>query len=235
MRGRRRARDQHHEHDVDDGDRGRYRRGATGAEGTTTSATETEGLPIEDLVALAAGVAPDEVACGDEAIEAVIGSGGTCSVDGKEYVVADFDEKAELDGMTVRLSDIETTRKVRGDYLRPKTSKEGSFVVGTLAVTNTADKGSQLFDDFGEQVRLHVDTATYVQPFAVLNGVLTDSFLWKGNKIKAGDTQVGKVVFDVPEIAVEQLGEEGSIEVLDFSEQGNFKRADEVGLLRTNG
>ena len=61
--------------------------GATGAEtftgtsttSTSTSTTGTEGAPIEEIVANAAEVSPEEVECGDEAgLESVIGSGGTC-------------------------------------------------------------------------------------------------------------------------------------------------------------
>jgi hypothetical protein len=199
---------------------------------TTTSTTGEEGDPIEDLVATAAGVLPDEVECGEEDIEGLIGSGGTCTAAGTEYVVADRGEELELDTLTARLEDLDETRKIRGDYLKPKPPKNDVFAVAKLAVTNTGN-GIQLFDDFGEQVQLITPSRTYREPFNILNGVATDSFLWKATKIKPNRTERGDVVFDIPSEAVDEMDTSGAIQVLNFGEEGNIQRADQIGLLRT--
>jgi hypothetical protein len=201
-------------------------------EDTTTTTTATDELPIEELVAFAAGVTPEEVGCGDEDLEAAVGGGGTCEADGTEYVVAGLGEDLELDTLTARLAGIETAKKVSGSYLKPRAAKNGIFVVGNLSVTNEQGKPDR-FDDFGEQVQLKAGQATYNEPFNVLNGVLTDSFLWKGKKIQPGQSQVGKVAFDVPELAVDAIETEGSLVVLNFGDEGNARRADQVGLIRT--
>ncbi len=200
--------------------------------GTTTTATDTEEVPLEELVAFAAQVSPEDVECGDEGLEAAIGGGGTCEADGTEYVVADFGENLELDTLTARLSEIETAKKVSGSYLKPRAAKNGIYVVGSLAIENESNKPDR-FDDFGEQVQLKAGQATYNEPFNVLNGVLTDSFLWKGKKIPPGQSQVGKVAFDVPEEAIESIETEGALLVLNFGDEGNARRADQVGLIRT--
>jgi hypothetical protein len=200
---------------------------------TTTSTTGTEGAPIEEIVAFAAEVEPDEVECGDEGgLESVIGSGGTCSADGREYVVSDYGEDLELDTLTAKIDDIEETRTVRGNYLKPRDSKHGTFVVATLSVTNEGDR-PEVFDDIGEQVQLETPDGTYREPFDVLNGVATDSFLWQAKKIKPGRTVSGEVVFDVPEEAAETLGTEAAIQVLNFGAEGNVQRSEQIGLLRT--
>jgi hypothetical protein len=207
----------------------------TTAEDTTaeTTTTSTDELPIEELVALAAGVTPEDVECGEEGLEAAVGGGGTCEAEGTEYVVAGVGEELELDSLTARLAEIETTKKVSGSYLKPRVAKNGIFVVGSLSVTNEQGKADR-FDDFGEQVQLKAGQATYNQPFNVLNGVLTDSFLWKGKKIPPGESQVGKVAFDVPETAIEGIESEGALVVLNFGDEGNVRRADQVGLIRTS-
>ena len=205
----------------------------TSSTSTTTSTTATEGAPIEDVVAFAADVEPDEVECGDEGgLESVIGSAGTCSADGREYVVADYGEDLELETLTAKIDDIEETRTVRGNYLKPRESKNGTFVVATLSVTNEGDR-PEVFDDIGEQVQLETPEGTYREPFNVLNGVATDSFLWRAKKIKPGRTVSGEVVFDVPEEAVETLDTDAAIQVLNFGAEGNIQRSDQIGLLRT--
>jgi hypothetical protein len=209
----------------------------TGTSTTSTTSTTTDSAtgaaPIEQLVANAAGVSPDEVECGDEGgLESVIGSGGTCSAADTEYVVADPGEELALDTLTAQIEDLEETGRVSGDYLKPEDSKRGTFVVATLAITN-AGNGDQVFDDFGEQAQLIAGADTYREPFNVLNGVATDSFLWKAPKIKPGRTASGDVVFDVPESAAALLATEGAIQVLNFGDEGNIKRADQIGLLRT--
>ena len=204
--------------------------GATGEDGTET--TTSEAVPIEEIVALAAGVSPEDVACGDEGLEAAIGGGGTCEAGGTEYVVADLGEDLELDTLTARLASVDSTRKVSGDYLKPRAAKNGAFVVGSLSVTNES-KRPERFDDFGEQVQLKAGQASYNEPFNVLNGVLTDSFLWKGKKIQPGESQVGKVAFDVPDLALEAIETEAALLVLNFGDEGNPRRADQIGLIRT--
>ena len=199
----------------------------------TTTATDADELPIDELVALAAGISPEDVQCGDEGLEEAIGGGGTCEADGTKYVVAGLGEDLELDSLTARLAEIETARKVSGDYLKPRAAKNGVYVVGNLSVANESGKAER-FDDFGEQVQLKAGQATYSEPFNVLNGVLTDSFLWKGKKIPPGQSQVGKVVFDVPETAIEAIESEGALLVLNFGDEGNTRRADQVGLIRTS-
>ena len=121
---------------------------------------------------------------------------------------------------------------MRGNYLKPQESKAGVFVVATLSITNESDK-TALFDDFGEQARLVADTDHYDEPFAILNGVATDSFLWKQTQINPGDTTHGDVVFDVPIEAAEELDTDSSIQILNFGYEGNIQRADQIGLLRT--
>jgi hypothetical protein len=204
----------------------------TSTTSTSTSTTATEGAPIEEIVANAARVDPEEVECGDEGIESVLGSAGTCSANGTEYVVADYGEELELDTLTARIDEIEETDTVRGDYLKPREAKNGVYSVATLSITNEGS-GTQVFDDFGEQVQLKAGTATYNEPFNVLNGVATDSFLWQAKKIKPGATESGTVVFDIPELAAEELAANGSIQVLNFGDEGNIRRADQIGLLRT--
>ena len=200
---------------------------------TSTSTTATEGAPIEELVANAAKVSPEEVECGDEGgIESVIGSGGTCSAAGTEYVVADYGEDLRLETMTARIEEIEETKRVGGNYLKPRDSKQGTFVVATLAITNDGN-GNQVFDDFGEQAQLVAGSRTFREPFDILNGVATDSFLWKAPKIKPGRTARGDVVFDVPEEDAAYLDTNGSIQILNFGDEGNIRRADQIGLLRT--
>ena len=200
---------------------------------TTTGTTETEGAPIEEIVANAAKVSPDEVECGDEGgLESLVGSGGTCSAGGTEYVVADYGDELELDTMTARIDDIEETGRVGGNYLKPKESKRGTFVVATLSITNEGDR-DEVFDDFGEQAQLVAGADTYREPFNILNGVATDSFLWKSPKIKPGRTASGDVVFDVPQSAAAEIGTNASIQILNFGEEGNIRRADQIGLLRT--
>jgi hypothetical protein len=199
---------------------------------TATTATATDEAPIEEVVAFAAGVSPEDVECGEEGLEAAVGGGGTCEGDGTEYVVAGLGEDLELDTLTARLAGIDTAKKVRGSYLKPRAAKNGVYVVGSLSITNEQGKPDR-FDDFGEQVQLKAGQATYNEPFNVLNGVLTDSFLWKGKKIKPGQSQVGKVAFDVPEPAVESLESEGALLVLNFGDEGNARRADQIGLIRT--
>ena len=210
--------------------------GSTTSTSTSTGATgaaAAEGEPIEELVANAAGVAPEEVQCGDEGgLESVIGSAGTCSAAGTEYVVADHGEDLELDTLTARVEAVQETARVSGNYLKPKQSKRGRFVVGTLAITNEGSR-EEVFDDFGEQAQLVAGTDTYREPFSMLNGVATGSFLWKASKIKPGRTASGDVVFDVPEPAVAELGTNASIQILNFGDEGNIKRADQIGLLRT--
>jgi hypothetical protein len=208
--------------------------GATGATGAVAAGADAEpsGPPIEDLVAAAARVEPDEVSCGEEALEEAIGGGGTCSAAGTQYVVADRGEKLELDSLTAKLSDLRTTDRVSGDFKPAQRAKEGTFVVATLAVTNTSDRKA-VFDDFGEQVELEAAGETYKEPFDVLNGVATDSFLWESKDIKPGETQLGEVVFDVPDDTAEDLEDSASILVLNFEDQGNRQRADQAGLLRT--
>lgn len=206
--------------------------GATGATGAAGAGAEPADPPIEDLVAIAAGVEPDEVRCGEEALESAVGGGGTCSAAGDEYVVADRGEKLELDTLTARLSDLKTTGRVSGDFKPARRAEEGRFVVATLAVTNTG-KRAAVFDDFGEQVELEAGGETYREPFDVLNGVATGSFLWESKEIKPGDTQLGEVVFDVPRDAADDLDDAGAILVLNFADQGNRRRADQAGLLRT--
>lgn len=208
--------------------------GPTGATGATGAANAPEGAPIEELVAEAAAVDPDEVRCGTEELEAAIGGGGTCAAAGTEYVVADPGERLELDSLTAKLSDVATAGTVRGDYKDPARSREGRFVIATLAVTNTGER-SERFDDFGEQVELEVGGERYKERFDVLNGVATDSFLWEAKQIKPGDTQLGQVVFDVGRPVAEAVEEDASILVLNFGDQGNRARADQVGLLRTAG
>lgn len=200
----------------------------TGAETTTT----TEAVPIEEIVAMAAGASPEDVQCGEEGLEAAIGGGGTCEAEGVEYVVADFGEELELDTLTARLAGLDLAKKVSGDYLKPRAAKVGVFVVGSLSITNES-KRPERFDDFGEQVQLKAGQETYREPFNVLNGVLTASFLWKGKKIQPGESQVGKVAFDVPEPALEAIESEGALLVLNFGDEGNPRRADQVGLIRT--
>ena len=206
--------------------------GVTGATGAAGADAEPSGPPIEDLVAAAAGVEPEEVSCGEEALESAIGGGGTCSAAGKQYVVADRGEKLELDSLTAKLGDLKTTDRVSGDFKPARRSEEGTFAVATLAVTNTGEQAA-VFDDFGEQVELEAAGEAYKEPFDVLNGVATSSFLWESKKIKPGDTQLGEVVFDVPKEAADDLEEDASILVLNFADQGNRRRADQVGLLRT--
>jgi hypothetical protein len=205
---------------------------STTSTSTSTSTTATEGAPIEEIVANAARVDPEEVQCGDEGIESVLGSGGTCSANGTEYVVADYGDELELDTLTARIDEIEETDTVRGDYPKPRESKNGVYSVATLSISNEGN-GTQVFDDFGEQVQLKAGTATYSEPFNVLNGVATDSFLWQAKKIKPGATESGTVVFDIPELAAEELAASGSIQVLNFGDEGNIRRADQIGLLRT--
>jgi hypothetical protein len=207
--------------------------GDTTSETTTTADTATEEAPIEEVVALGAGVSPEDVDCGEEEIEAAIGGGGTCEADGTEYVVAGLGEDLELDNLTARLAGLDTTKEVRGSYLKPRTAKNGTYVVGSLSITNESGRPNR-FDDFGEQVQLKAGQATYNEPFNVLNGVLTDSFLWKGKKIPPGESQVGKVAFDVPELALEAIEGEGALVVLNFGDEGNARRADQVGLIRTS-
>ena len=145
--------------------------GATGTDtftGTSTTSTSTsttgiEGAPIEEVVANAAKVFPEEVECGDEGLESVIGSGGTCAAAGTEYVVADYGEELELDTLTAKIDEISEDDQVRGNYLKPQESKEGVFVVATLSITNESDK-TALFDDFGEQVQLVAGTERYDEP-----------------------------------------------------------------------
>ena len=205
----------------------------TSSTSTTTSTTGIEGAPIEEIVAFAADVEPDEVECGDEGgLESVIGSAGTCSADGREYVVADYGEDLELDTLTARIDEIEETRTVRGNYLKPRESKNGTFVVATISVTNEGDR-PEVFDDIGEQVQLETPDGTFREPFDVLNGVATDSFLWQAKKIKPGRTVSGEVVFDVPEEAAETLDTDAAIQVLNFGAEGNVQRSDQIGLLRT--
>jgi hypothetical protein len=204
----------------------------TGATGATGPASDAEGVPIEELVAAAAGVEPEEVACGEEGIEVALGGGGTCTTGGDEYVVADEGEELELDTLRATLDDLETTKTVRGDYLKPRRSKDGVYAIATLSITNEGN-GNQVFDDFGEQAQLKVAGQTYREPFNVLNGVATDSFLWQSQRIKPGDTADGTVVFDIPELAAEELGENGAIQILNFGDEGNIRRADQIGLLRT--
>lgn len=205
----------------------------TGTSTTSTSTATTEGAPIEEIVANAAGVDPEEVQCGDEGIESVLGSDGTCSASGTEYVVADYGEELELDTLTARIDEIEETGTVRGDYLKPRKAKNGVYAVATLSITNEGND-NQLFDDFGEQVQLEAGTETYGEPFNVLNGVATDSFLWQAKKIKPGATESGAVVFDIPELAAEELEASGAIQVLNFGDEGNIRRAGQIGLLRTD-
>ena len=205
----------------------------TSTTSTTTEATGTGAAPVEEIVANAAGVAPEEVECGDEAgLESVIGSGGTCSAAGTEYVVADPGEELELDTLTARIDDIKQTGRVGGNYLKPKESKRGTFVVATLSITNEGT-GKQVFDDFGEQAQLVAGADTYREPFNILNGVATDSFLWKAPKLRPGRTASGDVVFDVPESAAAELETNASVQVLNFGDEGNIRRADQIGLLRT--
>ncbi|HEX6116263.1 MAG TPA: DUF4352 domain-containing protein [Solirubrobacterales bacterium] len=205
----------------------------TSTSSTSASTTATEGAPIEEIVADAANVSPEEVECGDEGgLESVLGSGGTCSAAGTEYVVADYGEELELDTLTAKIDAIEETGTVRGDYLKPRRSKNGVYAVATLSITNPGN-GTQLFDDFGEQARLVAGTQTFSEPFNVLNGVATDSFLWQAKKIKPGDTVSGDVVFDIPEAAAEELDANGAVQVLNFGDEGNLRRADQIGLLRT--
>ncbi len=209
--------------------------GATGASSTvptSTSTTATQGAPIEQLVAAAAEVAADEVSCGEEALEEAIASAGTCEAGNTDYVVADREEDLELDTLTVRLADLATQRTVSGKFKSPRDSKNGKFVIATLSVENTGTKKAQ-FDNFGEQVRLTVDSETFDEPFGILNGVATDSFLWKAEMIKPGDRQVGKVVFDVPQEALIELETNGAIQVLNFGYEGNVQRSEQIGLLRT--
>ena len=206
--------------------------GTTGATGAAGADGESAGPPIEDLVATAAGVEPGEVRCGEEALEAAIGGGGTCSAAGKQYVVADRGEKLELDSLTAKLRGLKTAGRVSGDFKPARRPEESTFVVATLAVTNESERPS-VFDDFGEQVELEASEETYKEPFDVLNGVATDSFTWESKKIKPGETQLGEVVFDVPEEAADDLEDSAGILVLNFSDQGNRQRADQVGLLRT--
>jgi len=200
---------------------------------TSTSTTATEGGPIEEIVAHAAQVEPDEVECGDEGgIESVIGSAGTCSANGTEYVVADDGEDLELDTLTAKLDDLEETGTVRGDHLKPREAKNGVYAVATLSITNETGS-TELFDDFGQQARLVAPGGTFGEPFNVLNGVATDSFLWQAQKIKAGKTASGDVVFDVSEEVAGELGTDAAIQILNFGDEGNIRRADQIGLLRT--
>ena len=204
----------------------------TATDTTATTTTATDEVPIEELVSFAAGVSTEDVECGDEGLEEAIGGGGTCEAEGTEYVVAGLGEDLELDTLTAKLAAIDTTKKVSGGYLKPRAAKNGIYVVGNLSVTNESNKPDR-FDDFGEQVQLKAGPATYNEPFNVLNGVLTDSFLWKGKKIPPGKSQVGKVAFDVPESALESIESEGTLLVLNFGDEGNARRADQVGLIRT--
>jgi hypothetical protein len=204
----------------------------TGATGTTGPATDAGGVPIEELVAAAAGVEAEDVACGEEGIEIALGGGGTCTAGGDEYVVADEGEQLELETLTATLDDLETSKTVRGDYLKPRKSKDGIYAIATLSITNEGN-GNQLFDDFGEQAQLKVAGQTYREPFNILNGVATDSFLWQSQKIKPGRTVDGTVVFDIPELAAEELGDNGAIQILNFGDEGNIQRAEQIGLLRT--
>jgi hypothetical protein len=198
----------------------------------TTTGAATGEPPIEELVALAAGSSPEDVRCGEEGLEAAVGGGGTCEAEGTEYVVAGLGESLELDTLTARLTEIDTAKRASGDYLDPRTAKNGVYVIGKLSVTNESDRPDR-FDDFGEQVQLKTGQATYNEPFNVLNGVLTDSFLWKGKKIPPGESQVGKVAFDVPKPALEAIESEGALVVLNFGDEGNPRRAEQVGLIRT--
>jgi hypothetical protein len=204
----------------------------TSTTSTSTSTTGAEGAPIEEIVANAAKVSPDEVECGDEGLESVIGSGGTCAAAGTEYVVADYGEELELDTLTAKIDEISEDDQVRGNYLKPQESKEGVFVVATLSITNESDK-TALFDDFGEQVQLVAGAERYDEPFAILNGVATDSFLWKQTRIHPGETTHGDVVFDIPESAAAELDASGSIQILNFGFEGNIRRSEQIGLLRT--
>ena len=200
---------------------------------TSTTTTATEGAQIEALVANAAEVSPEEVECGDEGgLEEVIGSAGTCSAAGTEYVVAGHGEELELDSLTARIDEVDETRTVRGNYLKPRRSKNGVYAVVTLSIANEGDR-TELFDDFGQQARLVAGAQTFGEPFNVLNGVATDSFLWRAEKIKPGRTAEGDVVFDIPQAAAEELGTDAAVQILNFGDEGGIRRADQIGLLRT--
>ena len=227
---------------------------------TTTGPPEPVAASPEVLVANAAGVTPEEVTCStgtatdttsttatsttattatsttattSTTTPTETGGAATCDADGVEYVVGNSETPVELETLTAELLSAEAATEVSGDYLDPRQPKNGAYLTAELNIVNNGFAPAK-YDDLGDNTLLKVGARTVKQPFNVLNGVYTDSFLWEDQNIRPNNSASGGVLFDISTADLDQMNAEGNgaLLILNFGDEGSTRGADQVGLLQ---
>lgn len=225
---------------------------------TDTAPPEPVAAAPEELVANAAGVTPEEVTCSTGATTDATSTtststtatsttaststttaatdtdgAATCEADGTEYVIGNSETPIELETLTAELTSAEATDEVSGEYLDPRPPKNGVYLQAELNVINNGFAPAK-FDDLGDQALLKVGARSVKEPFNVLNGVYTDSFLWEDQNIRPNNSASGGVIFDISTADLDQMNAEGNgaLMILNFGDEGSARGADQIGLIQ---
>jgi len=196
--------------------------------GTETSTIEAAPLTFE-------GSAEGEVRALGKKLEAGACDGdpkGACSLDGRKVAIAGGGI-LRLRELNVTLRGTETASTL-SDRFGTKESADGIFVVFELEVLNKTPY-RQFFDGNLEQVYLYLDGEEYTEDFEAENYALETSFVNRANSVLPGRPAMGDVVFDVPPKALPDLDASGDLTILNFSDEGKAKTADQIGTIRLAG
>jgi Domain of unknown function (DUF4352) len=190
-----------------------------GDDGETTATTTGKG---------AAASAPEENACEEEGISTPPREEGTCVAEGTRYVVVNRDGVLKLPTLEAEMLDLRETKTITGESGGSATAK-GTYAIVELSITNRTD-APERFED--SQIVLWVG-GPYTADAKVQSKVERKSFLGQDTPIQPGDSQVGTVVFDLPNTGFKALDREGNLDIVNFGSKGEVLAQGEIGTIRT--
>lgn len=154
---------------------------------------------------------------------------GTCiDTNGATYTVVNRNSVLRLPDLTARFVGIEMTDAVSGGGQGfGSATANGTFVIIRLAIKNTGHAPVS-FDSSQDQVVLILNNKSFTEDFDAENGPVGDSFVWQQHDIQPGETQVGSVVFDMPNQFVSRVETEGDIGISTFRQVDAYRQLDDV-------
>lgn len=169
--------------------------------------------------------------CDAKGINRDVGKEGTCTEDGREYVVVNRDSTLRLHELNAKILDTETTTSVSDEFGTSK-SANGIYVIFDLEVFNKTSS-PLYFDSSQEQAFLYLGENEYTEDFEVENYSLDDSFVNTFEEIQPETSTTGSIAFDIPPKLVPDLERDGNLAILNFSDEGEGENVDQLGIIRT--
>jgi hypothetical protein len=151
-----------------------------------------------------------------------------------EFKIAYLDQTLHLETMDARVEGITTADTVGARYIQEKAS--GIFVVIELEITNQTSSPRDL--SFNNNIAvLEVNGNTYTEDFDAENQSDQKSFISQGEPIQPGVTQVGHVIYDVPQEIANNVLSDTTNGALLIPEFGRARRTNPTGgiVLREQG